>query len=60
MNKLLTRGQYGLETYLHYELALVTNQKADVTNIIVTDQKLQESKLESRLLECLYHYQPFT
>lgn len=55
MNKVRTREQYGPET----KLAMVI-QRTNVTNIIVTDQKLQESKPESSFLECLYHYQPFT
>lgn len=38
---------------------MVTNKKANVTNMIVTDQKLQQSNLESTFLEYLYHYQPF-
>lgn len=36
----------------------MTNQKANESKITVTDQKLQETRLESRFLECFLSISP--
>lgn len=48
IDKAGTRDQNGPETM---KSAMVTNQMANVTKTIVTDQKLQETRLEPRFLK---------